>query len=265
MNRSRSRSVSLAAVIAVVVALALAPAVSTAAAGTGVAQVSAKSGAKRGAKKKASTCTKRRSGKRRGGRARRSAAAETSARGKRGKSGKGRKRAKGCSTKRAAPKREDSGGRRDERPSRDPSERRREREEAKGRHRPTPQRPTAPVKVAPADGTYTATGAPGLSFTISDDGTRGRIVATVAKSDFSEAVCQTADVAVDVPIEISRSTGRSGLIGDQQLPGGGVASILGFVAADGSFGVTISTSRPYAPNPGSTCSAFTRLTGTLTR
>ncbi|HST40761.1 MAG TPA: hypothetical protein VLK58_14695 [Conexibacter sp.] len=250
-------------------AFGFAPAVSAAdAAGTDQAQVSARRGAKRGAKKKASTCTKRRSGKRRGGRARgrRSVAAEVSgARGKRGKGGKGGKRAKSCPTKRAAPKREDSGGRR-ERPSSDPRERRREREEEKGRHRPTPPRPTAPAKVAPADGTYTAAGAPGLTITISGDGTRGRLVATVAKSDFDEAVCQTDDIPVDVPLELSRSNdGRSGVIGNQQLPGNGTAAVLGFIAADGSFGINLNTTRPYAPNPGSTCAAYTRLTGTLAR
>lgn len=258
MRRSASSSLSLAAVLAVVLALAFAPAASAAgAAGSDAAQTSANRG-----KRKASTCTKRRAAKGRRGRARRSVAAEASAR---GSSRKGRKRTKSCSTKRATPKRDDSA--RGDRPSRDPRERRRQREEEKGRRRPTPAKPTTPAKLAPADGTYTVASVPGLTVTISGDGTRGRIVATVPKSDFDEAVCQTEDIPVDVPLELSRSNdaSRSGVIGNQQLPGDGTVSVLGFVAADGSFGVSLNTTRPYLPNPGSTCAAFTRLTGTLTR
>jgi hypothetical protein len=55
------------------------------------------------------------------------------------------------------------------------------------------------------------------------------------------------------------------VIGAQQLPGGGTASVLGSVARDGSFGISLSTNRPYAPDPTATCAASTRLEGTLTR
>lgn len=261
MNRSSSSS-SLAVVVALALVCALAPAASPAAPGSAdsaQAQVSAK---KRGGKKKASTCTKRRSAKGKRDKPRRgAAAAEASAR-------KGKKRAKRCATRRSTPKRQ-SGNDRRQRPSRDPRERRRQREEAKGGHggRPHPTRPTprAPATVVPADGTYTSAAVPGLTFTISGGGRSGRILYTVPKSAFSEVVCQTEDVAVDLPVEISRSTGRSGVIGDEQLPGGGLVDVLGFVDATGAFGFSLGASHPYAADPSATCSANVRLEGTLAR
>lgn len=261
MRRSRIRSVALVAVLALVVAGG-SSATAVAATGTGeVAQASAKQGAKGKAKgkQKARACTKAKRGKGRGKARRSSAEAQASAK----KGAKGKRRAKRCATRRAAPKKRGDDGRR---PSSDPRERRREREEAKGRRRPTAPKPAAPVRVAPADGSYTAAAAPGLTFTISDGGTRGRIAYTVPKSDFDGTVCQTDDVVVAVPIELSRSNdGGSGMIGSQQLPGGGSASILGSVSGAGAFTVTISTNRPYAPDPTATCSASSRLTGTLVR
>jgi hypothetical protein len=266
--------------IAVIAAVAVcAPAAHAASAAGGDAQVSARKGR---ARQKAGRCTTGRRGARRGrGKARRSdAAAQASARGakgRRGRRGAGGKRGKRCG--RAAPKRGNGGGSqgggggergggrdRDRGRPESPSERRREREEEKGRRRPEPARPTAPVARIPEDGSYSAAAEPGMTLTIAGDGKSGRLLYTVPRGDFSEALCQTEDVAVSIPLEFSPSEGsRSGVIGAQQLPGGGTASVLGSVARDGSFGISLSTNRPYAPDPTATCAASTRLEGTLTR
>lgn len=269
MHRS-SRTLALFAVLALAITAFAAPvAVATdgAASSDGVAQASAKRGKK--GKKKAATCKakKGKTGNGKAGKGKRGRAIASAAKGSRGKK---KSKPKSCSKAKATPKPKPDANRpsdhddRKQRPS-NPRERREQRERERNDRRPTPPARRAPTVFAPADGTYTAAAVPGLTMTISARGTRARVLYTLAKADFSGALCQTQDVAVDLPAELSRSTDGSGIMGHALLAGGSTADVLGKVGVDGTFSFTVSVLSPYPPDPSATCSGSRFLTGVLTR
>ncbi|MDO8209579.1 hypothetical protein [Conexibacter sp. CPCC 206217] len=273
MHRS-SRTLALFAALALAIMALVAPlagAADSAASSDGVAQASARRG--KNGKKRAATCTAKRGkgkpGKGKRGSGKRGRAIASAAKGKRGKA-KGKP--KRCSKTKATPKQKPNANRPSDRHDRkqgrpsNPRERREQRERERNDRRPTPPTRRAPTVLAPADGIYTAAAAPGLTVTISARGTSARIVYTVAKADFSDAVCQTQDVAVDVPAQLSPSTGGSGITGHVLLLAGtGTADVLGKIAADGTFSLNVNVLVPYAANPGATCSGSKFLTGVLAR
>jgi hypothetical protein len=249
-----------------------------AAAALAPAQAAAKK--KAGKKKKAAKCKaakKKAKGKAKG-KARKSLATNSAkAKGK----AKGKKKAKRkCGKAKAKPKPKSGLERRLER-KRNPYEQklvdryRERREQMEERIRNAPK-PLTLQDVAPADGAYTSSAAPGLTVTISGNSSQARVVYTVPKTTFDN-LCQshTEGEPVDItgPIAISQSTKRGSLMlhasqpVDPNIGANKSQSVNGSIGQDGSFTLTISASFPYPPDKGATCSSFPppQLTGTLVK
>jgi hypothetical protein len=276
------RSILLAlAAIALAVGLTTTAAAGAAASASDGAQAAQKGKAKKkAAKKKAAKCkAAKKKGKAKGkGKARRSAVADSAAKRGKGKA-KGKKKvkrncgkAKGKSKPKVAPRRR----------ARSPYEQKivdryRERREQMEERRRQAQEPLTNQDVAPADGTYTAASAPGLTVAITGDSTHARVVYTVSPDAF-DATCKphTAGEAVDItgPITISQSTKRGSLmlhasqpVGDPSVGAARSQSVTGSIGQDGSFDLSISASFPYPSDMNATCSAFPppKLAGTLVK
>ncbi len=251
------RRALVALALTLVVALALETGVAMAAAGGGpLAEQSAK---KPGKKAKKKSCkAKKKKGKAKG-KAKRSGA-EAAAKPKRGKA---KRKAKCGKKKTAKPKSPKGKSPRDR--SQSPRDRLRERLEERRREQRENHKPTAPpAPVAPADGTY-LDAATGVRIAISGGGAKAQVTHTIAAEAFDCAVA--GPVAVTIDSEISKSSsnpGRGYLLGDQQISGG-VATVQGSIAPDGSAQLSLTAYQPYTSDPNATCSATLQVTGPLTK
>ena len=254
------RRALVALALTLVVALALETGVAMAAAGGGpLAEQSAKKPGKK-AKKKSCKAKKKNKAK---GKAKRSGA-EAAAKPKRGKAKRKAKRKAKCGKKKTA-KRKTSKGKSPRDRAQSPRDRLREKLEERRREQRENHKPTAPpAPVAPADGTY-ADAATGVRIAISGGGTKAQVTHTFAVEAFDCAVA--GPVAVTIDSEISKSSsnpGRGYLLGDQQISGG-VASVQGTIASDGSASLSLTAYQPYTSDPGATCTASLQVTGPLTK
>lgn len=143
-------------------------------------------------------------------------------------------------------------------------------ERLKQRQERRESRPPAPTikDMVPADGTYTAAAAPGLTVTISAGGTQARVVYTVPKTAFStECQAHTEGVLVDLSGELSpsQSTQRGYIMfnDSRPMPDSRSWGVQGSIGKDGSFTMSVTAGFPYPPDPNASCSGYAQLTGQL--
>jgi hypothetical protein len=266
-------------ILLAVIAVAVAVPASIAGAAAPDAQTAAKAKKKTGKKKAAKCKTAKKKGKAKGkakgkGKARKSLAADAAAKGKSKAKGKGKKKGKKkCGKAKAKGK---SKGKSPQR-YRSPLDKM-ILEQFKARPKPPAPKPVPTIKdMVPADGTYTAASAPGLTVTISGDSKNARVVYTVPTAEF-EPLCQahvTGDgVVVDLsgPLIPSQSTKRGSLqlhesqsINHPTIPAHNTWSVSGSIGKDGSFTLNVGASFPYPPDLWATCSGTSHLTSTLAK